>query len=912
MRLRGMRPRLVRIVAPAGYGKSTLARQYLEGQPAVAVCDCFGVRGAAEMLARLDAALRAPSEAPSAPALAAHVAALRGHLSMLSSPMTLLLENAEALADEREAREVVASLLSVHGAPLRVVICSRVRLPLRYARIAGPDESAFVGIDDLRLNHDEVAALLGTWDGATIARVEALTEGWPIVISMLARLAQTAPLSEVLARLEYAEFEALDEYLLDEVLGQLGERVIATILACVASVDRRLGDVRLLRECGVEMATIAEMLQRCCLVVPAGAERCEVHPLLRDALLRARGAALIEMRVRLADALRAQGAPLRAAALYFALEDNESAAAAIAMADGFTTYDDRDLVRAIMRLDRETLLRYPPLWSAVVAKRLAMVPQEEILDEALIVWSRVDAATPADLRSRLTAIVVTVALELGRIDTAEATLAADDAWADGDRTSAQRALRDVCGTYIAVARCAAVDEERFERVAAVLGGDPSIALYHRYRVSLALAMHRGDAGAVRRICERVHAFDDSAIAYLNGDPLVAVAFSQWLIGDDANFERTLVRLEGAPATAAHRNRCFIESARGRNAFAEPDGRPSVRVCAGLLAAARTPDLGQRNALLRRCIADARASNSPWWRGLSLLAATLIDGEHRAQHIQEAHGALQGADAEPLREAFDALSEGREFGGFVSAFAARFAPSADGEPTFKISVSLAHGSIAINGKPAALGGRRLELVLLLAGEGRPIHRSDLLERLWPRSNASSAGNALRVLLSRLRKDLGRDTLRRIGEYYVLDPAVDVDLDVLEARLRAVGAGRTLTPQERAGLGAELNALCADGFAPALPEWLSAAETRTSTVRSEIATVLHEDAMGGADYERAYGVGRMLLDHDACDELGCELAMRALLAAGDLAGARRELNAYAEALRMELGAPPAERLYRLLEP
>ena len=41
-RLERVRPKIVVLVAPAGFGKSTVAGQYLEGQESTGICDCGG------------------------------------------------------------------------------------------------------------------------------------------------------------------------------------------------------------------------------------------------------------------------------------------------------------------------------------------------------------------------------------------------------------------------------------------------------------------------------------------------------------------------------------------------------------------------------------------------------------------------------------------------------------------------------------------------------------------------------------------------------------------------------------------------------------------------------------------------------------------------------------------------------
>src|SRR5580692_2946708 len=58
-RIERVRPKLIALIAPAGFGKSTLARQYLAGRSTWAVCDCHGVRDDLDLARRLIPALAA-------------------------------------------------------------------------------------------------------------------------------------------------------------------------------------------------------------------------------------------------------------------------------------------------------------------------------------------------------------------------------------------------------------------------------------------------------------------------------------------------------------------------------------------------------------------------------------------------------------------------------------------------------------------------------------------------------------------------------------------------------------------------------------------------------------------------------------------------------------------------------------
>jgi DNA-binding response OmpR family regulator len=59
-----------------------------------------------------------------------------------------------------------------------------------------------------------------------------------------------------------------------------------------------------------------------------------------------------------------------------------------------------------------------------------------------------------------------------------------------------------------------------------------------------------------------------------------------------------------------------------------------------------------------------------------------------------------------------------------------------------------------------------LELLAAGRGRVVPRLALLERIWKRNDESAAAS-LEVLIGRIRKKLGEDSVRTLrGEGYAL--------------------------------------------------------------------------------------------------------------------------------------------------
>ena len=56
-RTRAVRPAILALLAPAGFGKSTLARQMLDGSGPYAVCDCRGITDEFDFARRVVSAL---------------------------------------------------------------------------------------------------------------------------------------------------------------------------------------------------------------------------------------------------------------------------------------------------------------------------------------------------------------------------------------------------------------------------------------------------------------------------------------------------------------------------------------------------------------------------------------------------------------------------------------------------------------------------------------------------------------------------------------------------------------------------------------------------------------------------------------------------------------------------------------
>jgi ATP/maltotriose-dependent transcriptional regulator MalT len=203
MRLLDATPsRRIALVAPAGYGKTTLARQWVTQSPRKGVwfratpastdvaALALGVAQAAEEVQkgsseRLQERLRT-SHSPNAEADRLG-AILNEDLSNWPDNVWFVVDDYHHLADEPKAELFVDALMSNGNIPL--LITSRVRPSWATARRLLYGEVAEFGRNVLAMTHEEAArAVRHTSAPGTLAGLVALAEGWPAVIGLVSLL----------------------------------------------------------------------------------------------------------------------------------------------------------------------------------------------------------------------------------------------------------------------------------------------------------------------------------------------------------------------------------------------------------------------------------------------------------------------------------------------------------------------------------------------------------------------------------------------------------------------------------------------------------------------------------------------------------------------------------------------------
>jgi len=194
--------------------------------------------------------------------------------------------------------------------------------------------------------------------------------------------------------------------------------------------------------------------------------------------------------------------------------------------------------------------------------------------------------------------------------------------------------------------------------------------------------------------------------------------------------------------------------------------------------------------------------------------------------------------------------------------------------------------------------RLALLALLSrAPARSLSREKIAVLLWPDADGASSRNLLRVALHHLRRELGRDALISEGSEIRLNTAV-VNLDVIEFE-EACQRG----DHEQAAavyVGPFLDGFHLQG-APEYDQWLDNERSTIQRHASKTFSSLAEATAHAGDARGAVSWWRRAAAIDPYDSAVAVKLMRALLAAGDPAGAVKHGRIHKALLLDELGVP-----------
>src|SRR5580704_7935786 len=293
---------VVSVVAPPGYGKTTVLSQWAErnGQSFAWVSVDERDNDPKVLLTYVAEALNAvePIDDRVFDALASPGSSVPGSVvprlgsafSSMTSPVALVLDDVHMLRNQE--CQAALSVLADH-VPLgsQLAVAGRVRPPLRVARLRAEGRILEIGPGDLSLDRDEASMLLRNADIAVseddVRELHRRTEGWPTGLYLAALyLREGGPLAG--AAVSFGGDDRLvSEYMESEFLARISRRRRA-FLTRTAALERMSGPLcdAVLEESG-SAGVLAELERSNLLLVPLDrrSQWYRYHHLFRDMLL---------------------------------------------------------------------------------------------------------------------------------------------------------------------------------------------------------------------------------------------------------------------------------------------------------------------------------------------------------------------------------------------------------------------------------------------------------------------------------------------------------------------------------------------------------------------------------------------------------------------------------------------------
>ena len=293
---------IVSVVAPPGYGKTTLLSQWGErnGRSFAWVSVNEGDNDPKVLLGYVAQALDAVEPigervfdalaSPGSSVPGSVVPRLGSAFSSMTSPVVLVLDDVHVLRNS-ECRAALSVLADHVPGGSRLVLAGRASPPLRVARLRAEGKILEIGPGDLSLNCDEASALLRNADVALgedeVAELHRRTEGWPAGLYLAALyLREGGPFAG--AAVSFGGDDRLvSEYLESEFLARISarQRVFLTRTAVLERMSGPLCEAVL--DLPGSAVTLAELARSNLLLVPLDrrGQWYRYHHLFRDMLL---------------------------------------------------------------------------------------------------------------------------------------------------------------------------------------------------------------------------------------------------------------------------------------------------------------------------------------------------------------------------------------------------------------------------------------------------------------------------------------------------------------------------------------------------------------------------------------------------------------------------------------------------
>lgn len=873
-RLAASDSRLIRLVAPPGYGKSRLARHFARRFERFAVCDLQGTGGVVGFAHRgLQALATEGQERGESPALtrlrlhAADADPAAWRRALLDAWKTrreralFILENADAVAADAEVRELLGDLLAARPARRVLLLSSREPISLAVAHYLAPHEVVEITQDELRFEPSDVERMFEGMQlrGAIVERVVRLAAGRPFVLFLLARFAHyEANFEEVIAVLGDIAPERLFHWLTAEVLSALTPDMMSAMLATAALPRASVDDVA--AATGIRNArSVLERLLRLPGFLSLEAGEYHMHPLLRDALRGRHAPELDGFVLRAARENERLGEYLRAAELYTVSGDEPRAAAALErLPAAELEQPSLRLIDGLAGVSRATLCAHPKLWIATLPYRRDTVAAAELYDAGVALLREMPTPTTAVAR-HLGVRLAMLAHDLERLAEARALIEASLRTATpAERPEVRRAAL-ITAALIAVKGGRLADAERYvEECDAVAGARHLRFDAERAQIALSKARLHGDWKTLLATSE-----DALVAAHRSGvTPRIiaaarSVAAAAWLCNDDARAASAHRLLEdcaddgvrgfsAAVAAALAGSRAEDEAfTRHEPAAATPyPVSPRIAHVARWHAALETPDGGHASTLFDAAIAGLDTVENDFLRIAVRVSAGLLLRAQR-HRLLEARTIAQHVESPPLQASLELLCDSHGAGGYgmFSLVAARVARSPLNVRREELALDVVRARVRRGAEVLHVADRGLELLAALALLPAGTSKDALAAAIWPELEGDAALNSLKVCVSRTRAQVGdKDVIFSTKRGYVLSERVVVDIDEYERLARGLRDAERLSEPVRRQVAEAAGALLAFDANRRSPHaewaWFAAFAPRIEDLRDAISSVAPE--------------------------------------------------------------------------
>ena len=293
---------IVSVVAPAGYGKTTLLSQWAEGNGQsfawVSVDEADNdpkvllsyVAEALDAIEPLDERVFDALASPGSSVPGSVVPRLGSAFSSMTSPVVLVLDDVHLLRNS-ECRAALSVLADHVPDGSRLALAGRAEPPLRIARLRAEGKIIEIGSGDLSLTREEASSLLREAGVALgqdeVAELHRRTEGWPAGLYLAALyLREGGPFAG--AAVSFGGDDRLvSEYMESEFLSRISARQ-RVFLTRTSVLERMCGPLcEAVLEMGGSAAILADLAGSNLLLVPLDrrGEWYRYHHLFRDMLL---------------------------------------------------------------------------------------------------------------------------------------------------------------------------------------------------------------------------------------------------------------------------------------------------------------------------------------------------------------------------------------------------------------------------------------------------------------------------------------------------------------------------------------------------------------------------------------------------------------------------------------------------